>query len=182
MSRDPIQFKTLSDDGEPVIYTIIPFDASHGCRMIPKLAPIASPIFSLFKGIDISSIMGAVKKVGLDTDLNETFADISKGEVSPDLQKAFLGITGGLADMASEALNEISQAIIQAGNDELIKSILKGVSRVFNKKAYMVGDDDHAFDVSYQANYGELIVIIMQVLKANYGKTLSRLKGTKKKR
>jgi hypothetical protein len=163
MSRDLIKYNTKSDHGESVSYTITPVGASKGARMIPRLMPVATPLLRIFSGIDASGVLGTLSKGGLDTGLEDLL----------------VGVTGDLASVAADAVLEFSQALINAGDDRLLKDILEGITRTSNGKVLRV-DDDHSFDVAYMANYGELIVILTQVIKANYWQSLKRLFAGKK--
>lgn len=158
------RIKTISDHDEDVQYTINPWAASDGFRVMRQMTPVMAPALLAFKGI--RGVGGLATLEGgdlLDLDLSEIFA----------------GITGDVAGPISEALTSIARAIMTEGDSEFVRSILSSTHRACDGTAYNLGKKKD-FDRAFQANYGEMFFAIVQTLAVNYGGIFKRFASKKK--
>jgi len=68
----------------------------------------------------------------------------------------------------AEALSKLSEALVAEGGVQLLLDVLKYTTRDGQKV-------EAVFDQAYQGNYGELLSAVIFAMKANFGKSLSRL-------
>jgi hypothetical protein len=144
-----------SDWDEAVEYLIIPWGAARGFQFLRELAPLIKEALQAAAAL-------APKAIGED------------GKAKSEEDMDILELATASADAIGPIFARLASLLAAKSDAAYLREILDGVVR---KEAGGKGEqpsNEQVFDSVYQANYGELLLAIVEVLKVNYGRAMSR--------
>ena len=155
-------FQLYDARGNTHDYTVSPHPTSEGTMLVVRLLGMAGGPIGRLASSNLDVLIDLVPKMIAE------YQDQSQGGKEMTDQEFMIALQKELGDLSDLDLDfqailaDILSAIVQAGGDEFIRSLLAHTFRDGQKLS-----QDALYDTAYQANYGELFKAIWEVIKAN---------------
>lgn len=153
----PAEFELRDDYGDVHSYTVMKHPARDGWRLALRLLRVlGKPLGMSFEGLSPMAIRSALAQMGAAV----------KEMAAPDESTGVIEFSP-----IGEAISHLAMELIN--HPELIGDLLEHTYRDNQELR-----DPGVFDIAFQANYGELMMVMKEVAMVNYGPSFSRGSGT----
>lgn len=172
-----LQLHIADDFGVDHHYTIHPFGASKGLRLLPRIVKVfAQALGEVASAMDMGGMNTASKAVaGKGAAEALALKDVVAMAKQAGMASAMLDGSVDTAKLGA-ALAVLAVRLEDEGGPEFVRQILALTERAdaSGTNGFLLGDEA-AFDAAFSGNYGELGLALFHTIKLNWGAVFSRI-------